>query len=452
MKISTTLPLSLLMVSSLSYATNGYFTHGKSIPEKAQAGAGVAQINTNFGLNLNPAQINSNEQKSGFEIGGVVFSPSRKYQVTGQPSVPVGTFCSNQCPFSLGDGNQVIKSDNDIFFIPQFGVRYQLDDVSHLNFSVLANGGMNTEYGGGTAQLAPQGTSSEFAGTFGNGTTGVDLAQIFTMLTYSRNVLNNDLAIGASVFYAYQQIELSGLMNFAGFSTNPMKLSSQGIDSSNGIGWRLGGQYKITPALNLGATYQGKVSMSRFDDYAGLFAQQGKFDIPSSWTVGFAYHLTESSELLFDFQSISYGEVDSIANSIDQLTNGSCMPTAQGGVGTGCLGGDQGAGFGWADMDIYKLAYKVNYSDKLILRAGISKTDQPIAKNEVLFAILTPAVIEYHYTLGASYQFTPHDGLHLSLMYAPENSLSGKNTFDPNQKITVSMSQLELGFSYQGSW
>jgi len=417
MKISTTLPLSLLMVSSLSYATNGYFTHGKSIPEKAQAGAGVAQINTNFGLNLNPAQINSNEQKSGFEIGGVVFSPSRKYQVTGQPSVPVGTFCSNQCPFSLGDGNQVIKSDNDIFFIPQFGVRYQLDDVSHLNFSVLANGGMNTEYGGGTAQLAPQGTSSEFAGTFGNGTTGVDLAQIFTMLTYSRNVLNNDLAIGASVFYAYQQIE-----------------------------------YKITPALNLGATYQGKVSMSRFDDYAGLFAQQGKFDIPSSWTVGFAYHLTESSELLFDFQSISYGEVDSIANSIDQLTNGSCMPTAQGGVGTGCLGGDQGAGFGWADMDIYKLAYKVNYSDKLILRAGISKTDQPIAKNEVLFAILTPAVIEYHYTLGASYQFTPHDGLHLSLMYAPENSLSGKNTFDPNQKITVSMSQLELGFSYQGSW
>ncbi len=37
-------------------------------------------------------------------------------------------------------------------------------------------------------------------------------------------------------------------------------------------------------------------------------------------------------------------------------------------------------------------------------------------------------------------------------MYVPENSLSGKNTFDPNQKITVSMSQLELGFSYQGSW
>jgi len=451
MKISTILPLSLLIVSSLSYATNGYFTHGKSITEKAQAGAGVAQVDTNFGLNLNPAQINSIDRISGFEIGAVLFSPSRNYQVNGQPSVPVGTFCSNQCPFSIGKGNQVIKSDNDIFVIPQFGIRYQLDSVSHVNFSVFANGGMNTEYKGGTAQLAPQGTSSAFTGTFGNGTTGVDLAQVFTALTYSRNV-NDNFAIGASVFYAYQQIELTGLMNFAGFSTNPMALSSQGTDSSHGIGWRLGGQYRITPTLNVGATYQGKVSMSHFDDYAGLFAQQGKFDIPSSWTLGLAYKLTQSSEILFDLQTINYGEVASVANSINQLTNGSCMPTMQGGVGTGCLGGEQGAGFGWSDMDIYKLAYKVNYSDKLTLRVGVSKTEQPIAKQEVLFAILAPAVIEYHYTLGASYQLTSNDNLHFSLMYAPENSLSGQNTFDPNQEVTVSMSQLELGFSYQGHW
>jgi len=440
------------LASPLSFATNGYFTHGKSIIEKAQSGAGVAQVNTNFGLNLNPAQLNSSEQVSGFEIGAVLFSPSREYNVTGQPSAPVGALCGNQCPFSIGNGSQTITSDNDIFLIPQFGIRYQLDDVSHINFSVFANGGMNTEYKGGSAQLAPQGTSIKLDGTFGNGTTGVDLAQIFTALTYSRNVFNDNLAIGASVFYAYQQIELTGLMNFAGFSTNPMALSEQGLDSSNGIGWRLGGQYRVTPAFNVGTTYQTKVSMSRFDNYAGLFAQQGKFDIPSSWTLGLAYKVTQSSEFLFDFQTIKYSEVDSVANSMNQLTNGSCMPTAQGGVGAGCLGSEQGAGFGWMDMDIYKLAYKVDYSDKLTLRVGVSKTEQPIAKQEVLFGILTPAVIEYHYTLGASYKLVSKNNLHFSLMYAPENALSGKNNFDPNQDITVSMSQLELGFSYEGNW
>lgn len=45
------------------YATNGYFTHGKSLIERAQAGAGVAQVNTNFGLNLNPAQLESESVK-----------------------------------------------------------------------------------------------------------------------------------------------------------------------------------------------------------------------------------------------------------------------------------------------------------------------------------------------------------------------------------------------------
>ena len=452
MKISTILPLSFLLASPLSFATNGYFTHGKSIIEKAQSGAGIAQVNTNFGLNLNPAQLNSSEQVSGFEIGTVLFSPSREYSVTGQPSVPVGTFCGNQCPFSIGNGSQTITSDNELFLIPQFGVRYQLDDVSHVNFSFFANGGMNSEYEGGSAQLAPEGTSIKLDGTFGDDTTGVDLAQIFTVLTYSRNVFNDNLAIGASVFYAYQQIEIKGLKNFAGFSTNPMALSEEGLDSSNGIGWRLGGQYKVTSTFNVAATYQAKVSMSRFDNYAGLFAQQGKFDIPSSWTLGLAYKTSQKSELLFDFQTINYSEVASVANSISQLTNGSCMPTPQGGVGVGCLGGEQGAGFGWQDMDIYKLAYKVDYSEQLTLRVGVSKTEQPIAKQEVLFAILTPAVIEYHYTLGASYQLASKNYLHLSLMYAPENSLSDQNNFDPNQEITVAMSQLELGFSYQARW
>ncbi len=70
----------------------------------------------------------------------------------------------------------------------------------------------------------------------------------------------------------------------------------------------------------------------------------------------------------------------------------------------------------------------------------------------MLFAILASAVIEYRHNIGASYQLASQDNLHFSLMYAPENSLSGQNVFDPNQDITVSMSQVEFGFSYQGRW
>ena len=450
--------ISFLFIHTAANATNGYFSHGKSMIEKSQAGAGVAQITTNYGLNNNPAQlsnelkeINSNDVAGfSFEVGASIFSPNRSYSVLGEPSALVDTVCGNQCPFSLG--NQKIKSDNDIFVIPQFGIRYQVDEESHVTFSLFANGGMNTEYRGGVAYLAPQGVVTEFSGTYGNGNTGVDLAQVFTALSYSKNLFNNDLALGGSIFYAYQQIEMNGLMNFAGFSLNPAALSDQGISKSKGFGWRIGAQYRANNKLTLAATYQAKVDMSKFDEYSGLFANKGDFDIPSNWTVGLAYTLNETSEILLDYETIQYSDVASVSHSIKQLLNGSCIPGLQGGTGNGCLGGSKGAGFGWADMNIVKLAYNWSYSNNLKLRAGISYTDQPISQSEILFAILAPAVIEKHFTLGASYQLESKNNVNISLMYAPKNKVTAENSFDPAQQISVAMSQLELGFSYQSKW
>ncbi len=457
MKISVALFLKYIVVFSIflhtiANATNGYFSHGKSIIEKSQAGAGVAQISTNFGLNNNPAQLSNDVAGFSFELGTSIFSPNRDYSVLGTPSAPIGTFCGNQCPFSLGDGNQKIKSDNAIFIIPQFGMRYQLDEVSHLTLSVFANGGMNTEYRGGVAYIAPQGVVTEFSGTFGYGNTGVDLAQVFTALSYSKNLFNNTLAIGGSIFYAYQQIEMTGLMSFAGFSLSPNALSNQGASKSDGIGWRIGAQYKVTNNLTLAGTYQAKVNMSKFDEYSGLFANSGDFDIPSNWTLGFAYSLNITNEILLDFETIQYADVASVSNSVKQLFNGSCTPELQGGNGSGCLGGSNGAGFGWKDMSIIKFAYSWSYSQNIKLRAGVSYTEQPIGKSEILFAILAPAVIEKHFTLGASYQLASRNNVNVSLMYAPKNKITAENNFDSAQQISVAMSQIEFGFSYQGRW
>jgi len=442
----------LIPIHFIANATNGYFSHGKSIIEKSQAGAGVAQINTNYGLSNNPAQLSNEVEGLSFEIGFALFSPDREYTVQGQPSISEGIICGNQCPFSIGKGNQNIKSSNSIFVIPQFGIHYKIDDKSHATFSIFANGGMNTNYRGGVAYIAPQGVATEFKGTYGNGNTGVDLAQMFAAMTYSHSLLDNSLALGGSIIYAYQQIEIEGVSAFAGFSLNPTALSNQGVNRSNGVGWRVGMQYKIDDDLTLAGAYQAKIKMSKFDKYAGLFANNGEFDIPSNWTLGLAYLFNAKDEILLDYETIQYSDVASIGHSIDSLMNGNCIPGVQGGNGSGCLGGVQGAGFGWIDMRIIKLAYKWQFSNNLILRAGISKTSQPIAKKEILFAILTPAVIEKHFTLGASYQLPSKSKLHFSLMYAPKNKMLGSNRFDPAQQVSVEMSQIELGFSYQGRW
>jgi len=50
--------------------------------------------------------------------------------------------------------------------------------------------------------------------------------------------------------------------------------------------------------------------------------------------------------------------------------------------------------------------------------------------------------------LGFGRKIDSNSHFDLSLMYAPEKSVSGVNNFDPGQTITVKMSQVELAATY----
>ena len=80
-----------------------------------------------------------------------------------------------------------------------------------------------------------------------------------------------------------------------GFSSDPTKLTNNGTDTSMGYGLKLGWLGEVSPGLTLAASYQTKMSMDEFSDYAGLFAEQGGFDIPSTWTLGLAWNLTKTA-------------------------------------------------------------------------------------------------------------------------------------------------------------
>ena len=54
--------------------------------------------------------------------------------------------------------------------------------------------------------------------------------------------------------------------------------------------------------------------MQDFDKYAGLFAEQGGFDIPPTLQAGIAFDLTPNLTLLADYRHIWFGSVKSIAN------------------------------------------------------------------------------------------------------------------------------------------
>ncbi|MBE9519823.1 MAG: outer membrane protein transport protein [Proteobacteria bacterium] len=402
-------------------ATNGYFAHGYSIKNKGLAGAGVALPLDALAASMNPAGMTEVGQR--LDLGISLFSPNRSYEVKGNPSGFAGTF-----PLVPGTEN----SDSNYFGIPSIGYNYMLTDHSSIGISVYGNGGMNTDYDTATFNYVDP--------SLPDSSTGVDLIQLFIAPTYAHK-FGGKHSFGITPIIAIQFFEAKGTEAFGGFSSAPNKLSDNGHDSSYGFGARVGYLGQLTDKFSIGLSYQSEIDMDEFDDYAGLFAEQGDFDIPQNFTVGFAFKPIPAVRFAFDWQRIYYSDVNSIANPF--LPN---LMTAQ-------LGDNKGAGFGWEDMDIFKFGLEWERTEQWTYRFGYSfSDDQPIPDSEVMFNILAPATIEQHASFGFTRTFDSQNELDFAFTYAFNNSVKGDNPMEApgQQTIVLEMHQWEVSLGY--SW
>ena len=167
-----------------------------------------------------------------------------------------------------------------------------LSEKSSIGLSIYGHGGMNTVWHGGTATFDPDGPGpapvSTLPGTFGCGTAGVDLSQLFIAPTYSKQ-LTDKLSVGLGPIVAIQVFRAKGVSAFAGLTESfnrsggmsmPGDLSGNGRETSYGAGVNLGILYDFSEKFSVGAGYHSKIYMTEFDDYADLFAEDGNFDIP----------------------------------------------------------------------------------------------------------------------------------------------------------------------------
>ena len=229
-----------------------------------------------------------------------------------------------------------------------------------------------------------------------------------------------------------------------------------GHDNSYGLGFKVGYIGEFTEGLKLGASYQTQMIMSEFDDYAGLYAERGGFNIPATWTAGLSYELINDWLIAFDVQQIMYDDVKSIANPIDPTALPPAFPDGSGGFipnpNQVALGEDGGSGFGWGNMTVFKLGTEYSGIDTWKFRGGFSYAEQPIPDSEMLFNILAPGVIEKHATLGVSKMLKNDQEISFAMMHGFSNTVSGPNRFEaPDQQtIELNMNQweFEVGFSF----
>ncbi|PTN10608.1 OmpP1/FadL family transporter [Mangrovibacterium marinum] len=402
-----------------SQATDGYFGVGYGTINKGLAGAGVAYYQGSL-INGNPAGIAFLGKR--YEGSIEFFNPNRKFTVTGNPSGAQGSF-----PLTPG----TVESDSKLFLMPTLGANWVLGDQSSLAVTIFGNGGMNTDY----PTDVFYDPSSE--------TTGVNLAQLFGNVTYAFKIADVH-SVGISGVFAYQYFKAKGLSSFAGFSSDGTNLSNKGTASSTGVGFKVGYMGKILPNVSIGAMFQSRIYMSEFDEYAGLFAEQGDFDIPASWSAGIAWDVTDAFTVMADVKQIFYSDIRAIGNSMMPALYNAMM-----GESNYTMGMNAGPGFGWEDITIVKLGVSCSAVENWIFRAGYSIGENPVPKSEVLFNILAPGVVTNQLGLGFSRNLDDKGKqLHISVNYALNNDITGANPLDPAQNIKLEMNQLEVEFGF----
>jgi long-chain fatty acid transport protein len=462
----------LFAMSTTSFATNGYFTHGVGTASKGMAGTGIGS-NADMGAIMsasNPALgVFVTDQ---WEAGLSIFSPRRSYVAYddsvfdgGLVPLPGGGFFPSH---TITPGE--IDSSSEYFPIPYVAKNWSLQNGGNITGAFYGRGGMNTNWDDPNATATsylcggnPQANEPPVTGPgpYCAGTAGVDLMQAFIALNYSAMVGDN-FAWGVGPVFAVQMFKAEGVGTFApitktcadGFDpvtqqcgTNPTSLSNNGRDTSFGVGFAGGIWWGITDRFSLGLAYQSKMSMSEFDDYSDLFAEAGGFDIPSSIKAGISIMATDAMRINLDVEHTAFGEVDSIANPMQNMFGCPALPF--GGTDLeACLGGGSGAGFGWEDMTTYKIGVEWASSESNTWRFGYSYGEQPIQSADVLFNILAPGVMEQHITFGLTHTTQQGSIWNFSFMYAPENSVTGPSFFDPSpQTIELKMSQIEFEVS-----
>lgn len=397
-KLMTVMAVAGLVLPGAAMATNGMFASGYGMAASGMGGAATAMSEDAFGGANNPASMVFVGDR--IDFGASIFSPRR--ETTSDASTGLTT----------------IQSDKNYFPIPEFGYNKMMNKDLSLGVTVYGNGGMNTDY-------APDANGYNFYGNTGR--LGVDLMQLVIAPTVAFKIAPNH-SIGISPLIGYQRFKADGVLNDG---TNPGGQSGNsinpGYDDAFGYGVRIGYMGKLTPDLTVGASYSSKVTMQKFDKYKDnlLAPGNGALDLAENYSVGVAYKVMPDLTVALDYVRINYGNVASIGT-----------PTAQ-------------RGFGWHDIDVWKLGAEYKYNKSWTMRAGWNHGDNPINSADAFANIIAPGVIKDHLTMGTTYVTATGGELTVAYTHGFENSISGPNANPSAPDLTtIRMRQDIIGVAY----
>ena len=428
--------------SSLSaIGANGTFDYGYSEITRGMGGSGVALPQDSVIAAINPAGMVFVGDR--FDFGAAIYFPSIYYYANA--GNPVGT------NVLVSPGTHY--SGISVFVLPDMGVNWQIDKEQSFGISIYSLAGFGSSYAA-TGIDARAATGARTPGVFGTGRLTSDLKQAIASLTYAHKITEHSsfgiaLLLAGTRFISRGANALAPLtetFNRTGNLAAVTNLSNNGVDYAFGLGMRVGAMMHPFSILDVGASYQPRIHMGRLHRYSDAFPGHGEFDIPANGVIGIALHALKTLVFTADVQQIWYSGVSFYNNNGNALTNGGCSPATP----QFCIGGEQGAGFGWRNSTSVKLGVQWQASEQWIWRAGWNYNKSTIRDSQILSSIIAPgAVIANVITGGATYIINKRNQLSGFLFWIPTQSVTGTNSLSGrSQTIRIRATAVGAGISW----
>ena len=395
-----------------TYASNGMNLIGFGAISRSMGGVGIALPGDAMAAASNPAGMSRVGTR--YDIAAEYFRPIR-----GMYGRNLG---NNNGAINQSFPNVDMDSSRNNFIMPTMGFNYVLNDKMTFGVSVVG-GGLGTTYKQNIFDLNSFGEQHYQLYIF--------LIQMQFLPTFTYKI-NENHAIGISPVIALQSFSAKGLGEFGVFqmTKDANNLTDKRTEYVYGGGGKIGwlGDF-MDKKLSIGAYWASKVYMADFNKYRGLFADEN-LSIPENYGIGIAIKPNKKLTVAFDVTKTLYEDIPAIANDHPancwQGVPGCGFLAANLGgakiTGTGDysdkMGLPNGMGFGWKNQTVYKLGVALKYNSKVTLRAGLNYGKSPIPDDQILFAVLAPAVTEKHLTLGFTYKYDKATDLTFNYMHA----------------------------------
>jgi long-chain fatty acid transport protein len=356
-----------------AYATNGINLIGFGAESTLMGGADVAVARDTSALNTNPAGLTQIKAPLADMFGSML----RTTDLVHKDSLGNEEHASNRYTFLAGGGYarpiENTECTAGVGLFAQGGAGGVFDNI-------------NTPFGG----------RDDLSSLFG-------IAKIIPGIGCE---VNDKLSVGASLNIVYASIEQDFFANTS-FSAGPVNFAGYKLEDAAALrtGFKLGAQYRVTPALTLAATYTEKTELpmtggSMVADFSAQGLGKVKysdatvkgFALPREVALGVAFKPTDDWLISFKLNWLNWDDAINTVTVRGSHSNNALAPAEYKLVQSG----------DWKDQWVIATGIAYNWDDRTTLYAGHNYGQNPIPRQNS--SPLLAGILEHHLTFGAAHK------------------------------------------------